>query len=398
MTQRLPSPRSLVHYCLRSFARHWRELSEYEQHYLPELPVGLKEALLSYLTLFGSKGCVDFKSFKILFQNDDGTGTMGWDETQFIDLTDLLNEHFTVADLGKCFKRPVNQVIQHLETIGLSDDKPSNVKALAESWEEEAEEPSAAPPGLVVKLQTPIFTNLSRLSLSHPGQWASWPDLLRVSSNFNKLTHLSLAYWPRPTMTPNATTASMVSKHTSVSLGGSHLYSDLDEDYHEAANIIRRLSINTYSLQWLDLEGCHWLSALTWNTASLAGAPNRLFEDSETPWQINSASPGPDFTDTWRRITYLNLFQGWIPCDKQSLQNMPAGIVPVQLMRWLREHEDDEDQRWKLDSEQTGYAVAEWLHREKLARSIGRDINRVRREGEGPWCQIDHAWHYGAAQ
>jgi hypothetical protein len=97
---------------------------------------------------------------------------------------------------------------------------------------------------------------------------ASWSDLLKISPNLNKITHLSLAYWPQPTTTPNAVTASISTRYGSVSASGTPFYSDLDDDWHEATNILRRLSVNTYSLEWLDLEGCNWLKALTWRPES----------------------------------------------------------------------------------------------------------------------------------
>ncbi|KAJ4374734.1 hypothetical protein N0V83_001810 [Neocucurbitaria cava] len=403
--KRLPPPRSLVHQTLRTFAIHWAELCEYEQHYLPALPIPLKEALLSYLTIFGAQGCLDLKSLKILFQNDEGTGTSSWDETRFLDLSGLLNEHFTISDVGKCLKRPtITQPALDLGALHISERKPHTAKEaatveVADSWEEEVEETPTNPPALAATLQIPHFTNLSRLSLANPGQWASWPELIRISPHLSKITHLSLAYWPRPSMTPNATTTSMVSKHTSVALGGSHFYSDLDDDWHEAANILRRFSINTYSLQWLDLEGCTWLKALTWRSVSLptTTSPPRRQNPSES-WQIHAVSPSPDWNDAWRRIAYLNVFQGWIPCDNQSLQSMPAGVVPVQLMRWLRENKEKEDVRWKLNAGETGYAVAEWVQREKVSRAVGMEIHGIRKSGQGVWCTVDYGWGSAAGE
>jgi hypothetical protein len=335
----------------------------------------LKEALLSYLALYGEMGSMDFKSFKILFQNEAGAGSTGWEEVRFLDLTSLLGERFTVSDIGKCMKRSTGTASVTVDLGALHIDD------VADSWEEEAEE--SAPPVPLAKLQIPHFSHLSRLSLAHPGQWASWPELLRISPNLNKITHLSLAHWPRPSMTPNANTTSMVSKHTSVSLGGSHFYSDLDDDWHEASNILRRFSKDTYSLQWLDLEGCTWLKALTFHTEQAIGTRE---------WNIHNATPSPDWNDTWRRVTYINLFQGWIPSDSQSLQSMPAGVVPIQLLRWLRENRERDDVRWRLNSRETGYAVAEWVNREKVARVVGMDIQGVRKRGEGIWCQIDFGW------
>lgn len=337
---------------------------------------------------------MDFNSFKILFQNEEGTGTSSWDEVRFLDLTGLLNEQFTIRELGKCLKHPITPLVQDFEKLGTGDVRPGKTKqdiAVAESWEEVAEEIVMVQPVLAAKLHIPHFTNLTRLSLAHPGQWVSWPDLLRISPHLGKITHLSLAYWPRPSTTPNANTTSMVSNHTSVALGGSHFYSDLDDDWHEAANILRRFSINTYSLQWLDLEGCNWLKALTWRSVFLPTTPAPSNEESEA-WQMHSASPGPDWNDAWRRIVYLNIFQGWIPSDHQSLRNMPAGIVPVQLMRWLRENKHKEDVGWRLNSQETGHAVAEWVQREKVARVVGQEIHGIRKTGEGVWCKVDYGW------
>ncbi|KAH7081177.1 hypothetical protein BKA63DRAFT_503309 [Paraphoma chrysanthemicola] len=397
--KRLPPPRSLQHHCLRTFAEHWIELSEYEQHYLPTIPIVLREALLSYLTIYGGDACLDFKSLKILFQSD-GDSTSDWDEVRFLDLTGLLNEDFTINDLGKCLKRVHQHIPEDLEALSISDaslkGKSKAPVQVADSWEEEADDLTPEPV-LPAQLTTPHFSNLSRLSLAHPGQWASWPDLLKLSPSLNKITHLSLAYWPRPCLTPNATTTSMVSNYTRVALGGTPFYSDLDDDWHEASNILRRFSVNTYSLQWLDLEGCQWIRALTWqpdtpnDTTTNAPIPPTSNSDTDS-WTLTTALPGPDFNDSWRRITYLNLFQGWIPADKKSLQNMPAGVVPVQLMRWLRENGDRGDVAWKLNAQERGHMVAEWVNREKIARGVGAEIQGARRRGEGVWCRVEHGW------
>ena len=382
-----------MHHCLRTFALHWEELAEFEQYYVSTIPMVLREALLSYLAAHGHKACLDFRSFKILFQNEEDTGTSGWTEVRFLDLTGLMNENFTISDIGKCFKRQPIQT-PNLEHLHIND--PGTIKGkekaveVAESWEEEAEDPGASQPVISATLMTPYFSNLSRLSLAHPGAWASWPELLKISPNLNKITHLSLAYWPRPSATPNAATTSMVSNVTTVSLGGSHFYSDLDDDWHEATNILRRFSVNTYSLQWLDLEGCNWLKALSWRSDSLYSVSRSEHDPEE--WQYHTVSPGPDWNDAWRRITYLNFFQGWIPADNESLQNMPAGIVPVQLMRWLRENKDNDDVSWKLNAHETGHAVTDWVSREKMARSVRVEILAARKTGEGLWCHIDHGW------
>lgn len=217
MTQRLPPPRSLQHHCLRTFAAHWEELSEYEQHHIPALPAALKEALLSYLTLYGKRGCLDVKSSKILFQ-DSGEGTAAWEDIRILDLTELLNEDYTLTDLAKSLKRPTEKLADDLEQLNIADsgtksmDKQANLGDILDSWEEEENDEGVAQAVLPAQLKTPYFQNLSRLSLAHPGEWASWPELLKISPHLNKITHLSLAYWPRPTSTPNAVASSVLSK------------------------------------------------------------------------------------------------------------------------------------------------------------------------------------------
>jgi hypothetical protein len=391
LTQRLPASRSLAHACLRTFALHWQALAEYEQHYIPTLPIALREALLSYLTAYGQRGDLDFTSFKILFQPDDITGISGWDDIRLVDLTGSLNEHFTINDLSKCLKRskrPASHTLG-LDELSVHDEKAEHERrAVADSWEDEVEGVTSAP--LPAILPTPHFSHLSRLSLAHPGAWASWPDLLKLAPSLNKITHLSLAYWPRPSTTPNAATTDMVAKHTSVALGGSHFYSDLDDDWHEAANILRRLSVHTYSLTWLDLEGCAWLPALTWRSDALQSVSRS--SDDPDEWQYHTASPGPDWNDGWRRVAYIHVFQGWIPSSTQALQDIPANIVGVQLMRWLREHKRDGSVQWKLNESESGRAVSDWLNREKVARSVKGEIHVTRKKEGGEWCEVDHGW------
>lgn len=367
----------------------------YEQHYLPALPIASKEALLSYLSLYGERSCMDFKSFKILFQNDQEVeNSSGSEEVQFLDLTGLLSEDYTLKDLEKSLQRSGlgAAVISSTADFSISgskqNDKPS--MEVRDSWEDEADEGPAVV--LPATLTVPIFPNLTRLSLAHPGTAASWTDLLAISPHLRTLTHLSLAYWPRPSTTPNAATTSMVGRHATVSLGGTHFYSDLDDDWHEAANILRRLSLNTYCLQWLDLEGCTWHKALTWDLPSNA-PPHAAsaFTSANDEWVRPSSSPGPDWNTVWRQISYVNLFQGWIPSDTKSLQNMPAGVVPAQLMRWLREHGKKEEVKDLLGDEGAHGAV-EWVEKEKVARSAGFAIQSLRKVGGGKYCRVDYGW------
>ncbi|PVH93076.1 hypothetical protein DM02DRAFT_542298 [Periconia macrospinosa] len=420
--RRFPAPKSLMHQCLRTFASHWGDLAEYEQHYLPSLPIPLREVMLSYLTLYSMRGDLDSKTFKILFQDDKEVegGTSAWSEVRFLDLTGMLSEKFTLKDLDKSLHHvggvgvATAAVTSSVGDLNLSSDSPKGkgkekmVPQIAESWEDEVEDVSKTPPPASIPghtLLTPVFPNLTRLSLAHPGPTASWTDLLSLSPHLKMLTHLSLAYWPRPSTTPNAATASMVSQHGSVSLGGSHFYSDLDDDWHEAANILRRLSKNTYCLQWLDLEGCTWIPALTWDPnggIEQYQQPRLSASSSEDDWPTSPSSSstkpnrytptGPDWTTSWRQITHLNLSQAWIPSSPQSLQTLPSGIICVRLMNWLREQERLASPPFSLSSDRSHAEVARWVEREKVGRSVGTRVQAVRKAVGGLWCVIDYGW------
>jgi hypothetical protein len=394
-----------LHQCLRTFAANWDDLVEFEQHYLPALPVPLKEALLSYLSIYGIKGGLDLRSLKILFGKDgEIDGGSGSEEIQFLDLTGLLGDKYTLRDLEKSLIRSTSSTKLTTDLAGLSLDSPKGkAKApveVAESWEDDADDDDTSASALPSTLSVPLFPNLTRLSLAHPGTFASWPDLLALSPKLNKLTHLSLAYWPTPSMTPNAVVSSMVSKHTRpVALGGTHFYSELDDDWEEAANILRRLALNTYCLRWLDLEGCRWHKALAWDRRENLDFNtdfNAMHTAAVVGWVNASPSPGPDFAQyfasSWRQIEYLNLFQGWIPSDLHALRAMPAGAIQVQLLSWLREHGDDEENQEKLRPD-VGYAVTEWVEREKVARSVGKSVATSRKLGQGKWCTVDYGWH-----
>jgi hypothetical protein len=144
----------------------------------------LREALLSYLTIYGEEHCLDFTSFKTLFQAA-GESTVGGHDVHFLDLTGLLNDAFTLNDLYTCLKRTSSRAPEQIQAA-----------VVADSWEEEVDDTEGPIETVPAQLATPHFSNLSRLSLAHAGRCASWPDLLKLSPNLNKITHLSLAYWP----------------------------------------------------------------------------------------------------------------------------------------------------------------------------------------------------------
>ncbi|ORY17271.1 hypothetical protein BCR34DRAFT_475143 [Clohesyomyces aquaticus] len=383
-TGRLPPRPSLVHTCLKVFATHWEELIEYEQHYIAELPPPLKQAMMAYLSVYGAPGCLDSKSFNILFpggkEAKDGNGS---EDIQFLDLTSLLSCRFTVNDLAKLMTLSPSSFTKGDGDMSMSSSVKGKAPVhIADSWEDEADDnaPFNTLPSTLIK---PIFPHLTRLSLGHPGVYASWADLLALAPKLNLLTHLSLAYWPIPSMTPNADGVSMVSKHIGpIAYGALDVYDDLHTSYTEAASILRRLSRHTYNLRWLDLEGCTWHRALT------LGPGQPLWS---TP---RSTAPCPDWTGAWGRVEYLNVSQGWFPKDEGSIVGMPSGMMPVQLLEFFRANRDNEQVQGRRRKANI-FAVEMWFNRENAALGVKKRILEARRfvgKGNGPYCKVDFGW------
>lgn len=259
--------------------------------------MSLKALLLSYLCLYGPSDGVAIADLRMLFRGPaESEGATGCEDLEVLDLTNLLSDRCSLADVHRYVAScpptaaDLSKKLDGLAILGndgggdehIAPEQPAgaenggskekkkkkgkareDVVAVAESWEDEDSDTPAAP--LSAPLRCPRFPQLTRLSLANPGPRASWAHLLELAPHLSRLTHLSLAYWPTPTTTPNAATTSMVSRHAGpVDFGGSSVYSALDDDWGEAANILRRVSNATYCLRWLDLEGCTWVAALTW--------------------------------------------------------------------------------------------------------------------------------------
>ena len=171
--------------------------------------------------------------------------------------------------------------------------------------------------------------NVHERSLSHPPSTISWPRLITAAKHIPTLTHLSLAYWPVPALTPNAKTAVVASKYArDIQYGGTNYYShSLDDDYSEATAVLKKLAERLYSLEFLDLSGCKWLRALTWH-----GGEDR--------------GPGIDWAHTWPKLTRLRLYSGIDLNDESTYSQVlsfstawkQARIVEEELHWWCHKH------------------------------------------------------------
>jgi hypothetical protein len=366
----LPPRGSLVDQALKSMAADWDYIAEYEQNNLPTLPIPLKTMLLSYLGVYGPESMRLDDLKRLFFTEKEIDGGTGCEEITRLDLSGFLNPNFTLGDLAKYFLIRRSDGLRSTGTIkALPSDSASYQQKtnVLDSWEDEPGS-SSIPDSL-----TPLrFPHLTHLSLANPGLNASWSALLNLSTYLSTLTHLSLAYWPIPTMAPNSDRDSPI-------MGGQGTKA---VDWHESSNILRRISNNTYCLRWLDLEGCNeWLAALTWTGEIASG---------DRQWAERGVERGPDWNGSWAQVKYVNVSQGFIPTDTKAVQSIPASVVACDLLLYLREYEayDDDGRCGPL----YGQELSQWFEREKIARSVASTVRLARVVGKGPYCTFDYGW------
>lgn len=297
--------RPLLEMCLRNLAGNWEEMSVYESNNLAMLPVGLRMGLLSYIAVYGPEEGIGIQALKDLLippiLEDSQAGganaaeaqveeeTEDWEEDVDGRPTRKNNDDFFRLDLGGSIGRSVGlkQLSALLTTTTINKETiPRSLPA--------------------------TLPHITHLSLSHPPPSISWPRLLALTINLKALTHLSLAYWPLPSLTPNSSTTvfeSPIPGRRDIQYGASNMYSrTLDGDFSEPAMVLRKMAYGVYGLEYLDLEGCtEWILAL---------------------WDVNGVAWG----DQWRRLSTLILrsgmrgntldsevpdFQGWSELEKQ---------------------------------------------------------------------------------
>lgn len=253
--ERLGKGKRLQDMCLRTMAREWDFVREYERNNLADLPVGVRMLLLSYIAVYGPDEGVGFEGLRnLLLYPPSEIGNGDWEEEKG---EGEKNEGFFRLDLSGAIGRSVS-----FKQLASLVEKPSPSTFSSDtsdfdlSWED----------SLSHSLSPPI-PHLTHLSLSHPPHFISWPRFLTFSRHIPTLTHLSLAFWPVPSLTPNAKTAVMQSRYgKDVQYGGTGFYShSLDNDFREASDVLRRLAGRLYGLEELNLSGCgEWLRALRW--------------------------------------------------------------------------------------------------------------------------------------
>lgn len=265
---------SLIATTLKAIAKNWDWHLQYDQYYLATILVRYKAELLHYIRCYYPQG-IDRTGLELLFLDDteveDATGAEG---LTHLDLSTFIGNSLKLTELRHLFS--VKKAVEWAE---------ENSESPPESWD--------APQLVAQPSRLPHFHSLTHLSLAHPNPaTASWKGLLDLAPHLATITHLSLAYWPTPTLAPNSRTAYRETPHGNVNYGASNFYSAYDNDWSEAASILRRLGKSTYCLKWLDLVGCYpWVKAL-----------ERL-----------------DWSESLQALETVRIGQGWIPkCFKDD--------------------------------------------------------------------------------
>ena len=321
-----PPHGSLMRAALKALALNWDWHVQYDQYYLATIPVRYKEALLLYIARYSPTG-TDKAGLVLLFLNEteleDATGVDG---LTHLDLSSSIGHHLKLKQL--------KDLLGGKKAVA-GRDETSDV--LPESWD--TPELLSSPSGL------PRFHSLTHLSLSHPSNGVTWKGLLDLAPVLTTITHLSLAYWSTPTMSPNSTTAYRETPQGNVNFGASNIYSGYDNDWTEAASILRRLSKSTYCLKWLDLTGCFpWVQALKYGMI--------------------------DWCGTWRALERIKIGQGHIPECFQDSTNETAW----RDIYWDRASPLNHERSSTIEPHQKRHLV-EWVYVEHITVGVAECVN-----------------------
>ncbi|CAG8958794.1 hypothetical protein HYFRA_00011745 [Hymenoscyphus fraxineus] len=274
--------RRLQDMCLRTMARNWEFVKEYERNNLAVIPTSHRMLLLSCIALYGPEEGVGYDGLSSLAILPSAGGEAADEAHEEVGFNPgINNETFHRLDLSGSIGRSLTfkQLIELVEIPTEPQEEPEEQL----SWEDTIARPLSA-----------VIPHLTHLSLSHPPRTVSWAKLLGLAKHIPALTHLSLAYWPVPTLTPNSQTVKVSSKYTrDIQYGATNMYSHtIDDNYQEAVDILRRLARTLYSIEFLDLSGCtDWLRAMTWHDGGEMG-------------------PGLEWCNLWVKLSTLRLYSG----------------------------------------------------------------------------------------
>jgi hypothetical protein len=325
----------------------------------------------SYIAVYNHSLEPAVNPLRILFLDGEALGQDDRDDVQRLDLGNGIGTWISLKGLEKdLLSKTATKKAVELSQV---DDRTSETP---DTWDAEVDSDDNGAPSLgVVPRVIHNFRNLKHLSLSIPpnnARAASWSSLLSLATELGTLTSLSLAYWPRPTFTPSAATTREVTHVPGarpVVDGCTDMYAALDNNWREAAGILRTLSRALYCLTWLDLTGCGtWWEALVWRPG-----------ESE---DITGENIGPEWSGGWRGMDKLILHDGWELGPEPEFEPEPAAATTGSgEPSWKVEHK-----RIKRD-----WNVARLkLKKGRLsALRVCRLLRTVRKESGGKWIDVD---------
>ncbi|GKT92943.1 tafazzin [Colletotrichum tofieldiae] len=229
---------------LRRMALNWEFQRDYDQYYLHTLPSRVRASLAKYVGVWYEGGASAADLRNIL--HEDGS------EHQ---------QHQVEAEALVS----LNSNVYFLDLTG-SVGHSMSVRELSD----------VIFPQKLARASEALLPNITHLCLAvtpsvHQqggGPGVSWKQLLALAAKLPTLTHLSLAYWPEPSLTPNAKFSTIVAPDgRTQQYSGTGAYAHtLDDDWSEAVILLRKLSKCLYGLEYLDLTGCGaWFKALMAN-------------------------------------------------------------------------------------------------------------------------------------
>jgi hypothetical protein len=441
-----PTENSLQHTVFKALATnlHWLEFDSFDL-----LPTRLKENILSYVAVFQEQpersGHEGVNPFWLLFPKASADDALDpafvHDNTgvRRLDLGGAIGRWLSMKEFKELLYAPKFSAVRDVSDVPPDswDDEDDKVPGLTVGFEAEADATSEAASRDGARLNgggydfatgeghsadtkvdqearrstagerpKPLesmslrFANLAHLSLAlspttgifRKRTAASWSGLLKVAPSLSRLSSLSLAHWPAPTLTPHAASTYTTIKNPvsaslpGISYGGSDMYTSLDGDWTEAANLLKILSRHLYCLQWLDLTGCgDWFSALSAaNGAEWTGAwrgmqhvglcvgwhPEPVWEGNE-PWSLSDHIPGTPTSpaaDTSRASRF-----SYIPTSRQMHHLAHDGNEEANIQRRKYYHKK---------------AVEKYMEIQRVSHIVARSINS-KRKGLGKWIEFD---------
>ena len=277
----VPSPEasSLLGIVLRRIALNWHFHREYDHSHLYFLPIHLKPELIR---LIGSvNGGITRSDLRIILHPPEDSFFEAIGSPAPDSPGELISSLDLTGSVGRSIglKEALDLFFPVAATQGQAE--------VQESWDS-ADAISAIP----MPVLSAVLTHLSLAQLPELPSDVSWKQLLTHGPALTAVTHLSLAFWPTPCLTPRARDATVVnSQGQRIPYGGTQLYShSLDDDWSEALVVLKIFSRNLYKLEYLDITGCS-----SWFRALMAES-----EHDKVDWVGN-----------WGKITQIQMYSGW---------------------------------------------------------------------------------------